>query len=209
MRLVLATANPDKAAELAAVLAEELGDLIELVPRPGGVDAVEETGESLEDNARLKAVALAIATGEAAVADDTGLEVSALGGAPGIWSARFAGEDATYTDNVAKLLAALEGQADRRARFRTVVVCRFPDGSEIIGEGVVAGEITHFPRGSGGFGYDPVFAPEGGAGRTFGEMKAAEKHQLSHRGRALRSFAALLKPRIEVTATSSPRLPAP
>ena len=208
MRLVLATANPDKAAELAEILEEELGDLIELVPRPGGVDAVEETGESLEDNARLKAVALAMATGEAAVADDTGLEVVALGGAPGIWSARFAGEDATYAENVAKLLSALEGETERQARFRTVVVCRFPDGSEIVGEGVVEGEIIRLPRGAGGFGYDPVFVPRGGTGRTFAEMSTDDKHQLSHRGRALRSLAGLLKTRIEAAPASSPDLPA-
>jgi len=150
--LVVATANPDKAAELGAILEEELDDLVELVARPQGVGVVEETGESLEDNARLKAVALVAATGEAAVADDTGLEVVALGGAPGTWSARFAGEAATYADNVAKLLAVLEGEIDRRARFRTVVVCRFPDGTEIIGEGVVEGEIVTVPRGFGGFG---------------------------------------------------------
>ena len=164
MRLVLATANPDKAAELQAILRDELDDLVELVARPHGVGAVEETGESLEDNARLKAVALVAATGEAAVADDTGLEVAALDGAPGVWSARFAGDNATYGDNVAKLLTVLEGEADRRAWFRTVVVCRFPDGTEIISEGVVKGEILAAPRGLSGFGYDPVFAPEGGGG---------------------------------------------
>ena len=207
MRLVLATANPDKAAELGAILDEELDDLVELVARPQGVGAVEETGESLEDNARLKAVALVAATGEAAVADDTGLEVTALGGAPGTWSARFAGADATYADNVAKLLAVLEGEIDRRARFCTVVVCRFPDGNEIIGEGVVEGEIVPAPRGVGGFGYDSVFAPEGGGGRTFAEMSPAEKHELSHRGRALRSFAAFLKQSTPAAPTSSSRLP--
>ncbi len=204
MRLVLATANPDKAAELQAILKEELDDLIELVGRPRGVGEVEETGESLEDNARLKAVAIVAATGEAAVADDTGLEVAALGGAPGIWSARFAGEEATYADNVAKLLALLEGKVDRRACFRTVVVCRFPDGKEITGEGVVEGEIVTAPRGLGGFGYDPVFAPEGGGGRTFAEMNPAEKHGLSHRGRALRLFAARLKTSEEMGPNGSP-----
>ena len=207
MRLVLATANPEKAVELAAILEEELDDLVELVARPQLVGAVEETGESLEENARLKAVALVAATGEAAVADDTGLEVAALGGAPGARAARFAGEAATYADNVAKLLAALEGETDRRASFRTVVVCRFPDGTEIVGEGVVEGEIMLFPRGEGGFGYDPVFAPEGGGGRTFAEMSPAEKHQLSHRGFALRSFAArLLQTELAVPARL-PRLP--
>jgi len=202
VRLVLTTANPDKAAELKAVLEEELDDLIDLVARPQGVGAVEETGESLEENARLKAVALVAATGEAAVADDTGLEVAVLGGAPGTWSARFAGEDATYADNVAKLLAVLEGELDREARFRTVVVCRFPDGTEIMGEGVVEGEITLVPRGLGGFGYDPVFVPEGGGGRTFAEMSPSDKHELSHRGRALRSFAALLRQSIGAEPSS-------
>jgi XTP/dITP diphosphohydrolase len=205
MRLVLATANPDKAAELQAILKEELDDLVELVGRPSGVADVEETGDSLEDNARLKAVALVAATGEAAVADDTGLEVAALGGAPGILSARFAGEAATYADNVAKLLAVLDGEVDRRARFRTVVVCRFPNGEEITGEGVVEGEIITAPRGLGGFGYDSVFAPERGGGRTFAEMSAAEKHGLSHRGRALRSFAERLRTSKEKSPEASSR----
>jgi XTP/dITP diphosphohydrolase len=204
MRLVLATANPDKAAELQAILRDELDDLVELVARPHGVGAVEETGESLEDNARLKAVALVAATGEAAVADDTGLEVAALDGAPGVWSARFAGDNATYGDNVAKLLTVLEGEADRRAWFRTVVVCRFPDGTEIISEGVVKGEILAAPRGLSGFGYDPVFAPEGGGGRTFAEMSTEDKHALSHRGRALRSFVESLKRSEELGPGPSP-----
>ncbi len=195
MRLVMATANPDKALELSAIFRDELGGLVELVARPQEVAPVEETGESLLDNARLKAVALVEATGEAAVADDTGLEVDALGGEPGTRAARYAGEGATYSDNVAKLLAALEGEKVRRARFRTVVLCRFPDGSEIVGEGTVEGEILTSPRGEGGFGYDPVFAPQGGGGRSFAEMGPDEKHQLSHRGRALRSFAAHLKNR--------------
>jgi XTP/dITP diphosphohydrolase len=193
MRLVLATANPDKAVELDAILGDELGGLVELVARPRGVAVVEETGETLEDNARLKAVALVEATGEAAVADDTGLEVAALAGAPGARSARFAGETATYADNVAKLLAVLEGESDRRARFRTVVLGRFPDGNEIIGEGAVEGTIAPSPRGEGGFGYDPVFVPDGGGGRTFAEMSPDEKHRLSHRGLALRSFATRLR----------------
>jgi len=204
MRLVVATANPDKAAELIAILGDELGGLIELLARPNDVAVVEETGETLEDNARLKAVALVAATGEAAVADDTGLEVAALDGAPGVWSARFAGDNATYGDNVAKLLTVLEGEADRRAWFRTVVVCRFPDGTEIISEGVVKGEILAAPRGLSGFGYDPVFAPEGGGGRTFAEMSTEEKHALSHRGRALRSFVESLKRSEELGRGPSP-----
>jgi len=193
MRLVIATANPDKAREVATILVDELDGLIELIARPKGADAVEETGESLEENARLKAVAMAAAAGEVAVADDTGLEVTALGGAPGVRSARFAGEGASYADNRTELLARLEGETDRRASFRTVVVCHFPGGAEIVTEGAVDGEIALAPRGEDGFGYDSVFAPAGGGGRTFAEMSPAEKHELSHRGLALRSLAARLR----------------
>jgi XTP/dITP diphosphohydrolase len=191
--LVLATANPEKAAEMAAILREELDDLVELVDRPAGAPVVEETGTTLEENARLKAFALDLEPGQGALAEDTGLEVLALGGAPGVRSARFSGEHATYAENVAKLLCVLEGETDRRATFRTVAVCRFPGGAEIVAEGVVEGEITRAPRGGSGFGYDPVFAPAEGDGRTFAEMSAAEKHDLSHRGRALRSVAARLR----------------
>lgn len=183
MRLVLASASPDKAAEIAAILTGH-----EVLPRPVDVPDVEETGTTLEENARLKAVALVSATGEAAVADDTGLEVVALGGAPGVYSARYAGEDATYADNVAKLLAALSGVDDRRARFRTVALARFPDGREVIAEGVVSGTIAVAARGEAGFGYDPLFVPDGGDGRTFAEMTSVEKHAVSHRGRAFRAL---------------------
>ena len=187
MRLVLASANPDKAAEIAAILSGR-----ELLPRPADVPDVDETGTTLEENARLKAVALVEATGEAAVADDTGLEVAALDGAPGVWSARFAGEDATYADNVAKLLDALHGVDDRRARFRTVALARFADGREVVAEGVVDGTIATEARGDAGFGYDPLFIPDEGDGRTFAEMTAEEKHAVSHRGRAFRALDALL-----------------
>ena len=187
MRLVLASANPDKVAEIAAVL-----DRFELVPRPASAGEVDETGETLEDNARLKARALVEVTGEAAVADDTGLEVEALGGAPGVYSARYAGPGATYADNVAALLAALDGRADRLARFRTVAMACFPDGSEVVAEGAVVGTIATEPRGTGGFGYDPVFVPDGAGGRTFAEMSTEEKNAVSHRGRAFRALAALL-----------------
>ena len=190
MRLVLATANPDKAVEIAALL-----DGFEVVPRPADVPDVEETADSLEGNARLKARAIAAATGEAAAADDTGLEVHALGGRPGGWAARYAGEGATYADNVAKLLAELQGADDRRARFRTVALAFFPDGTEAVAEGVVDGHIALAPRGRAGFGYDPVFVPDGGDGRTFAEMTAAEKATLSHRGRAFRALAARLAAR--------------
>ena len=189
MRLVLATANPDKARELAALLEE-----FDVVARPDHVPDVEETEDTLEGNAHLKAAAVMAATGEPAVADDTGLEVVALGGRPGVWAARYAGPEATYADNVAKLLDELDGTPPeaRTARFRTVAVALFPDGQEIVAEGWVRGTIAESPRGEGGFGYDSVFVPDGGDGRTFAEMTTNEKAAVSHRGRALRVLAARL-----------------
>jgi XTP/dITP diphosphohydrolase len=189
--LVLATANPDKAVEIQDILSAAG---IVLLPRPEGVPDVEETGETLVENARLKAQAICRASGRAAVADDTGLEVEALGGAPGVYSARYAGEQATYSDNVAKLLDALAGtpRADRRARFVAVAFVAFPDSTEIWTEGSVDGRIAEEARGGGGFGYDPLFVPDQGDGRTFAEMSPAEKHAFSHRGRAFRELAARL-----------------
>jgi XTP/dITP diphosphohydrolase len=193
VRLVLATANLDKAAEIAALLPAE----VEVVPRPAAMGDVEETATTLEDNARLKAAAVAAVAGEAAVADDTGLEVSALDGRPGVWAARYAGQGASYADNVRKLLGELDGVADRRARFRTVAAVCFPDGREVVAEGSVWGTITDAPRGSAGFGYDPVFVPDEGDGRTYAEMTAEEKHAVSHRGRALRALSEALRPFLE------------
>lgn len=189
VRLVLATANPDKARELTALL-----DGFEVVPRPADLPDVEETADTLEGNARLKAVAVMEATGELAVADDTGLEVDAMGGRPGVYAARYAGPGASYADNVGKLLAELAGVAHeaRTAHFRTVAVALFPDGREIVAEGRVEGTIVDAPRGGTGFGYDPVFVPDDGDGRTFAEMTQAEKAAISHRGRALRVLAAQL-----------------
>ena len=193
MRLVLASANPDKAAEISAVLSAAVPGL-DLAARPPGVPDVDETGATLIENARLKAVAVAAATGQAAVADDTGLLVDALDGAPGVFSARFAGEGATYDDNVAKLLAELVGVAPERrtARFETVALVCWPDGREVAATGAVDGIIATGPRGAGGFGYDPVFVPTEGDGRTFAELTPVEKHALSHRGRAFRALAAEL-----------------
>ena len=193
MKLVLASANPDKAAEIRSILAGAMGDL-DLSPRPDTIADVDETGVTLLENARLKAAAIAAATGEAAVADDTGLLVDALDGAPGVRSARFAGEAATYADNVAKLLGEMAGVADSRrtARFETVALVRWPDGREVAATGAVEGVIAAEPRGDGGFGYDPVFVPAEGDGRTFAELTPDEKHDLSHRGRAFRALAAEL-----------------
>lgn len=191
--VVLASANPKKAAEIAEIL----GDLVALVPRPPEVPDVVEDAETFEGNARLKAVALVEATGLAALADDSGLEVDALGGEPGVFSARYAGEGASDEDNVVKLLRELAARgavepAARTARFRAVLVLRRPDGAEVVVEGSVEGTIAAEPRGAGGFGYDPVFVPADGDGRTFGEMSAAEKHAISHRGRALAALVTQL-----------------
>src|SRR5262249_5516303 len=162
-----------------------LGDAVELVPRPDSVPDVVEDGDTLLANARLKAAAISDATGMPAVADDTGFEVDALDGAPGIYAARYAGEDVTYADNVNKDMAELErvgarDAAARGARFRTVALVRYPDGREVACEGSVAGVVAPAARGAGTFGYDPIFVPNEGDGRTFAEMSAAEKHEISH-----------------------------
>lgn len=191
MELVCASANPDKVAEIAAILA---GVGVELLARPSSVADVEEDADSLVGNARLKACAIAEATGKPALADDTGLEVDALDGAPGVRSARYAGEHATYDDNVSLLLEQLEARgaldpAARSARFRTVVMVRWPDGRELVVEGVCEGTISSRRQGTNGFGYDPIFTPLEADGRTFAELSADEKHAISHRGRALRAAA--------------------
>jgi len=192
-KLVAATANPDKLAEIAAIL-EPAG--VVLLPRPAEVGEVDESGATLLENARLKARAICDATGLPAVADDTGLEVDALGGAPGIYAARYAGENVTYADNVAKLLRELaalpDGGGERRARFLTVALVAYPDGSELWREGAVEGSIALSAQGDNGFGYDPVFVPDDAAGRSFAEMSPAHKHAISHRGRAFRALAEAL-----------------
>jgi XTP/dITP diphosphohydrolase len=192
MQLVCASANPDKTAEIEAVL-RPLG--IEVLPRPAHLPDVIEDAPTLEGNARLKAIAVCDATRQPALADDTGLEVDALGGAPGVFSARFAGEHATYADNVIKLLDAMSDlpePEERLARFRTVVLVRFPDGRELAAAGWVDGIIALGPRGTNGFGYDPVFEPVEAEGRTFAELSSQEKNAISHRARALRAMAELL-----------------
>ena len=191
-RLVCGSANPDKVAEIALVL----DGLVDLRPRPEGLGDVVEDAPDLEGNARLKAVAVCEAAGAAAISDDTGLEVDALGGAPGVLSARYAGPNASYQDNVDKLLAELDRVGavtpqQRRARFRTAVMVVWPDGREVGVEGVVEGRIAAVPAGDGGFGYVPVFVPDEADGRTFAQM-GDEKHAISHRGRALRALAAAL-----------------
>ena len=183
---VLATANTHKTEEMRAVLVP-LG--VELLERPDNVPDVEETGDTLEENALLKARALVAATGEAAIADDTGLFVDALRGRPGVRSARFAGETASYDDNVTKLLDELDAvPAPRTARFVTVIAVAYPDGTAFCVEGKLPGVITFVRAGDQGFGYDPVFAPHEAAGRTLAQLTPREKNDLSHRGRALRAL---------------------
>ncbi len=182
--IVLATRNPDKAAEIRKIL--EGFKLLTLDEFPEAPE-VEETGGTLEENAVLKARAIARHTGLISLGDDSGLEVEALGGKPGVRSARFAGEDASYEDNNRLLLELMEGQDNRRARFRCVIAVCGPALPPITVEGVCPGRITRSPRGSGGFGYDPVFLVEG-TDKTFAELSGDEKNSLSHRADALRKI---------------------
>ena len=186
-RLLIATKNTVKREEMAAILVR-LGVAAEVVTDVDWPD-VEETGETLEENALLKARAAVEATGLPSLADDTGLEVEALGGAPGVHTARFAGPHATFDDNIDRLLRELDGVADRRARFRTVVALAFPDGDYVTAEGSIEGRIAEERRGDTGFGYDPVFEV---GGRTFAEMSSEEKNLLSHRARALEALGRAL-----------------
>lgn len=193
LRLVIASANPDKAREMLEILRGVLDERVEFMARPEHLPAVEEDGETLEENARLKVEAVRSATGIGALADDTGFEVDALGGLPGVRAARYAGPDGNSVANIAKLLAALGDRKDRRARFRTVALAILADGTELVASGTLEGAITMVPRGTGGFGYDPVFIPDSGDGRTLAEMDAGAKHEISHRGRALRALAGRLE----------------
>ncbi len=186
-RVVIASKNEHKIIEIMDVL-ESTGLDVTLV-RDAEWPDVEETEPTLEGNALLKAREVRAATGFAVIADDTGLEVDALGGAPGVISARYAGANATYDDNVTKLLDEMSGIADRAAQFRTVMVLIDDEGEETIVEGIMEGEITRMRRGDNGFGYDPVFEV---GNRTFAEMTTPEKNEISHRARALRALAEVL-----------------
>lgn len=192
-QLVCASANPDKVAEIRAILA----GVVDLLPRPPDVPDVVEDADTLAGNARLKAQALVDATGLPAIADDTGLEVDALGGAPGVYSARYAGENVSYADNRNKMLRELADvpAGERTAVFKTVALVRWPDGSELAVEGICPGTITTADRGDAGFGYDPIFVPDEADGRTFAEMDPSEKHAISHRGRAFNALVDALRAR--------------
>jgi XTP/dITP diphosphohydrolase len=189
MKLIFATNNAHKLAEVQAVL----GDGYELVtPRQMGItEDIPETASTLEGNARQKARYLYERTGLDCFADDTGLEVDALDGAPGVHSARYATDGHDFEANTRLLLHNMEGKEDRRARFRTAIIL-IEGGEEHLFEGRVEGEITCEPAGCGGFGYDPVFRPEGYE-QTFAEMSADEKNAISHRGRAVAKLVAFLQ----------------
>lgn len=189
MKFIIATHNKKKLSELERILSP-LG--IEAVTDKMlgiALDEVEETGETFKENAALKARAACLQSGLPAIADDSGLMVDALDGAPGVYSARYAGEGASDGERISKLLKALENvpaQA-RTARFVSCVCCVLPDGRELYAQASCEGHIAHAPQGSGGFGYDPVFLQSDG--RTFAELSAEEKDKISHRGGALRLFA--------------------
>ena len=188
MRIVCASANPHKVEELARLLPS----WVELVPRPSDIGDIDEDAPTLEGNAIIKAVEIANHASEWAIADDTGLEVEALNGAPGVRSARFAGEHATDAENRALLLAKLDGITNRSARFRTVVALVSSKGDIHFVGGECAGTIAESERGDGGVGYDSLFIPADGDGRTFAEMTGPEKDAVSHRGRALTQIPELL-----------------
>jgi len=185
VKVVLATSNPGKLAEAREILA---GSPLEVVTVPMWLGDVE-TGTSYLENARLKAANALRFVRLPVLAEDAGLEVDALHGAPGPRSARFAGPDATDRANNAKLLRLLDGATDRRARYRAFAVLAMPSGEDFVSDGVFEGAIADAPRGSGGFGYDPLFVPEGET-RTAAELSPEEKNALSHRGLALRALVA-------------------
>ncbi len=187
MKLIAATKNKNKIKELEEIFAP-LGFEVEA----GVFDDVEETGDTFEENSLLKARAVSKLYGEFTVADDSGLCVEALGGRPGVYSARYAGEGASDRDKYEKLLLELSGEKDRRAKFVTAASLVFPDGREITAVGEVEGLITEEPAGEGGFGYDPVFfCPE--LGKTFGEAAPEEKNSVSHRARAMEKLSDKLR----------------
>ncbi|MBQ7380468.1 MAG: RdgB/HAM1 family non-canonical purine NTP pyrophosphatase [Clostridia bacterium] len=191
MEFVIASRNAHKIRELEAILRESLGDVKLLSLDEAGIfGEIEENGETFSENALIKARAAAT-SGKAGIGDDSGLCVSALGGAPGVYSARYAGEHGDDAANNQKLQEELADKSDRSAYFTSAIACVFPDGREIVVEGRTEGVITHEPRGNGGFGYDPYFLYEP-LGKTYSELTADEKNAISHRGKAVRALAAKL-----------------
>jgi XTP/dITP diphosphohydrolase len=189
MRIVMASRNRHKVRELAGLLAPHT-----LEPLPDSVQLPPEDGETFADNALIKARAAAAATGAPSLADDSGIVVAALADAPGVRSARYAGEAAGDEENLRKLLDDMAGERDRRAAYVCVLALVEPDGSERLFEGRCEGRLADVPRGTGGFGYDPAFVPDdlGGPERTMAEIAPDEKDAISHRGRAARALSAAL-----------------
>lgn len=188
IEVVAATANPHKLDEMRAIF----GDRIVMLPRPSDLPEVVEDAETFVGNARLKAVAIAEATGKPALADDSGLEVDSLDGAPGVESAYYGGGDHDDAANRNRLLRELGGRIEREGRFRTVMVLRWPDGREVVADGACEGSIGFLEYGDQGFGYDPLFIPAEGDGRTFGQFTPDEKNAISHRSRACEALLAEL-----------------
>ena len=189
-RAVVASQNPDKIAEIEAVLAG--ADVVGEIVRGFEWDDIVEDASTMAGNALLKARAVGRVTGLAAIGDDTGLEVDSLAGAPGVYTARFSGPDATYETNVDALLEALVGVEDRGARFRTAIAVVLPTGEELVTHGELLGAIATERRGEGGFGYDPIFEV---GDRTLAEIGVEEKNRISHRARAIAAMAELLRAR--------------
>ena len=183
MKLIIATRNRHKLEEIRAIFNFTEGEVASALDFPDVPDTIED-GDTLEANAIKKAVEICEATGLSAMADDSGLEVEALNGEPGVYSARWAGEGCTYADNNAKLLRELAGAKNRRAKFRTVIALARPDETPVTVEGSISGLICAEPRGEHGFGYDPLFVPDGYS-QTFAELSAEIKNRISHRARAL------------------------
>lgn len=210
IKLLIATNNPGKVREYEAILAGL--PLCLTLPAHEGLELeVDESGSTFEENAALKALAFARASGLLTLADDSGLEVDALGGAPGVHSARYAGPDAGDVDRHQKLLAEMVGvpPGDRSARFRCVVAVALPDGSVHTVEGVCEGEIGHRPQGDHGFGYDPVFIVQGQGGRTMAELPPEVKNQISHRGLAVRAARPILMRILDNEGTPPEPVPLP
>lgn len=193
MTFILASNNENKLAELRRILLPLGLNVISAKEATAGELEVEETGETFEENARLKAMAFMEETGLAAIGDDSGLMVDALDGAPGIYSARYAGEGASNDARIAKLLDNLKGvpEEKRAAKVVSAICCVFPDGREVTVRGECHGRIGFAPVGENGFGYDPVFISE--SGKTFAQLTSAEKDKISHRGNALRKLRAALE----------------
>lgn len=191
MRIIAATKNKGKIREISEILGEL--DIEVISQADAGIDVdIVETGTTFIENARIKAQAVSLLCDDAVLADDSGLCVDALGGAPGVFSARYSGENATDSENTSKLLDALSGETNRDAYFEAAIVLIFPDGRELSASGRSMGRITTEPFGGGGFGYDPVFFSTE-LGKTFGEASDEEKNKVSHRAKALKELFELLK----------------